>query len=257
MIYAAMTDTGKLRKSNQDSFAHPGAPGYEINEEQLERFGHLFIVCDGVGGHAAGDVASRIATSHLMTRWYSEAHLELPDRERLSRFIIEANDEIFTHVLAHPQHRGMATTLVAMLVRGSRALVANLGDSRMYLLRGSSLRQITVDHSLVQEMYEQGEIPSSELRRHPYKHIISNALGFEADPRIDLFELELQSGDLCLLCTDGLTDMLGDISIARILRSESSVEDKTTALVRKALDKGGFDNVTVIILVLANYHSTQ
>jgi len=248
MIYAAMTDTGKLRKSNQDSFAHPGAPGFELTEEQLERFGHLFIVCDGVGGYAAGDVASWLASSHLMSRWYSEARLELPDRERLSLIIQETNDEIFTHVLAHHQHRGMATTLVALLVRGSHALVANLGDSRMYLMRGSKLRQITVDHSLVREMYELGEIPRSELRRHPYKHIISNALGFEANPRIDLFELELQSGDLCLLCTDGLTDMLGDISITRILRSGGSVEDKTSALVRKALDKGGFDNVTVVMV---------
>ncbi len=178
-----------------------------------------------------------------------EAHLELSDRERLSLFIQKANQEIFEHIKAHPQHQGMATTLVALLIKDSQALIANLGDSRMYLFREAKLRQITVDHSLVQEMYQNGEIPRSELRRHPYKNIITNSLGFERDAMPELFELELRTGDICLLCTDGLTDMLGDISIARILRSEGSIEDKTKALVRKALDKGGFDNVTCVSVI--------
>lgn len=248
MKYFGFTDVGKARKNNEDYHLHPGMLEVGVGADDLKQHGHLFVVCDGVGGHAAGEVASRAAAEYLMREWYSERHKDLEDGERLRMLVHEANEGILELIRQNPAYESMATTLVALQIRRDMGIVANLGDSRAYRFRAGKLNRISVDHSYARELYESGQILKREVDRHPLGYMITRAIGFEHDPDIDLFRFDLQAGDTYLLCSDGLTDMISDRMITTILASESSLEDKTKALVQKALDKGGKDNVTVILV---------
>jgi protein phosphatase len=234
----SITDTGRLRTSNQDQVF--------CGENEIGSFPNLFLVADGMGGHKAGDTASKMCVEAVV------------DQIRLSKkktpvsvfeeAVKRANRRIYDVAQEHFELQGMGTTLVGTTIAQDTAFIVNVGDSRLYHLR-DELRQITVDHSLVEEMVQSGEIQKEEMRTHPNKNIITRALGTNAHVRTDCFEIEVKTGDVLLLCSDGLTNMLEDYQIETILRENSdSMEQAGKDLVNQANEAGGKDNISVILI---------
>ncbi len=226
------TDTGLVRSVNQDLAVE--SP-------------NLYAVADGMGGHAGGEVASRLAVDAL-----GAAFGRQPTGSGLSEAVVEANAIVWQHSLENPELRGMGTTLTAVgLVnedgRDVLALV-NVGDSRSYRLHDGELTQITTDHSLAEEMVRTGELTTSEAALHPHRHILTRALGVSEDVAVDLWRIQPVRGDRFLLCSDGLTNELDDDQIAEVLTSVSDPSQTADLLVRAARTHGGSDNITVVIV---------
>ena len=232
---AARTDVGMRRSANEDAFAL--APGLG-----------LFLVADGMGGHVAGQVASRLAARSLLQAVASEREAGLQLAERLQRAVARANQEIFSAASSKPELEGMGTTLVAALVRGARLGLVHVGDSRAYLSRAGALRQLTRDHTLVNELERRGELGPGEARDHPQRHVLTRALGVRRRVSADVCELTLQGGDALLLCSDGLTQHVSDPELAQRLGSGGPPEADCEALIELANSRGGEDNVTVALL---------
>lgn len=233
----SITDIGRLREMNQDYVYTSDTP--------VGALPSLFLVADGMGGHNAGDYASKFTVETVVSLL-----TELPGtdpRELLSRAIKEANERLIAEAESDPSLRGMGTTLVALVLDGENMLVANVGDSRLYVV-GESITQITVDHSLVQEMVRIGEMDAKEARTSPEKNIITRAIGAEANLEIDFFERKVSPGDEILMCTDGLTNMVDDEDIRRIIAGQRDVVEKAMRLVQAANENGGKDNITVVIV---------
>ncbi len=234
----SITDAGRVRTSNQDQvFCEENAIGGCPN---------LCLGADGMGGHKAGDTASKLCVNVVSEQ------IRLSDKVTMvgtfEQAIREANRAIYEMSMQHRELRGMGTTLVGAAVSRETALVVNIGDSRLYQMR-DSLRQITVDHSLVEEMVQSGEIQKEEMRTHPNKNIITRALGTDTDVRPDCFEIDVKAGDVLLLCSDGLTNMLDDFIIEKILRSNSEhIEEAGKILVEQANEAGGKDNISVVLI---------
>lgn len=234
------TNIGLLRSSNQDAYAC-GA---------LDGGGQYAIVCDGMGGAAGGNVASEIATRIIRERIVQ--HLSgggaTGTLERLLEATMAAADlAIYDEAQAHPELEGMGTTVVTVVILGQRAYISHTGDSRVYLFREGALTQLTRDHSVIQEMLESGQLTEEQAKNHPRRHFITRALGVNPDESGEYDELELQPGDRLLLCTDGLTRPVPPEKIAALLRTES-LETATEALIQAALQGGGPDNVTVVLM---------
>jgi serine/threonine protein phosphatase PrpC len=230
----AFTDTGRTRKNNQDRF--------------LSMDG-LAAVADGVGGHNAGEVASTIAIEELKRfRLSGSPASGAAVREALRAAFVRANQRIREASSRDEELKGMGTTLVAVLEDGDSIHLANVGDSRAYLLRDGELSQITVDHSLVQELVNEGRLLPEEAERHPHRSIITRALGLDTELQVDLFTCTLEPGDRLMLCSDGLSDAVGDASIRDLLLREPDPREAAARLVDAANDGGGPDNVTVIVL---------
>ena len=233
----AMTDVGRTRTVNQD---------YVFScLEPIGSLPNLFIVADGMGGHQAGDFAS----SYSVKKFLESVSLSL-QKNPLKIFddaIKHANRELIAKSKENPDLKGMGTTLVALTVFGDRAYVANVGDSRLYLME-SKLLQITVDHSLVQEMIRLGELTKENARIHPDKNIITRAVGAGKDIRADFFEFRLTKESMLLMCSDGLSNMVEDAQIAAILKSGQSSEKISKKLVETANKNGGKDNIAVIVV---------
>ncbi len=236
----SITDTGRVRNSNQD---------YVFCEENaVGSFPNLFLVADGMGGHQAGDMASRICVEEMVRQ------IQATDRKTpvsvLEQAVSAANQKIYQTATQDKALEGMGTTLVGTVIEGDTAYIVNIGDSRLYQLR-DSLRQITVDHSLVEEMVQSGEIQKNEMRTHPNKNIITRALGTDTSVRPDCFEIEVQEGDVLLLCSDGLSNMLEDNQIENIVRANGeNLRQAGECLVKQANDAGGKDNISVILIRL-------
>lgn len=256
--WGAASDAGQIRPDNEDNV--------------LARDG-IFVVADGMGGHEAGEVASELAIERISANL--EEH-ELPTSANVIDAITTANGDIFRASIANPTQRGMGTTITAIAViadplagRGepnidendpatepiivpvhpSEALVlANVGDSRTYLMRHDRLRRVTVDHSYVQELVATGHITEDEARTHPRRNIVTRALGIDPDVKVDWWTLPLIRGDRFLLCSDGLVDEITDAEIAATLLDTSDPQDAADRLVAQANDAGGRDNVTVVIV---------
>ena len=222
------TDVGCMREHNEDSLLIK-AP--------------LYVIADGMGGHAAGEVASEIAIQTL-----DVAQITKLDPDALRRAVIEANSLIIDGARKGLGRRGMGTTLTAAVIDGSQLLVAQVGDSRAYLLQSGRLRQITRDHSLVGELLATGQITEEEARYHPNRSVITRALGSDPSVQPDLYEMRLHEGERLLLCSDGLNGMLEDEHIERILNQCADPQDAADALVQATNDAGGYDNVTVIVV---------
>ena len=233
----ALTDVGQRRKINQDCvYASVGPVGNLHN---------LFIVADGMGGHKAGDFASRFAVNAVRE---SIGASQETNPIKLIRDAIElANRGILRESDEHEEMRGMGTTIVVTTIIDRYAYTANVGDSRLYLL-GDSLKQITKDHSLVEEMVRLGEITEAEARNHPDKNIITRAVGATPNVDIDFFDYKVEPGGMILMCSDGLSNMVEDEDIRRILRRTISIEDKARVLVETANENGGKDNIAVILV---------
>lgn len=208
----------------------------------------LAIVADGMGGHRAGDIASRMAVERIISELQDlEADLDSADeRARLMDAILLANEEVYNYAEEHPECSGMGTTVVATLIGPEGGVTAHIGDSRIYLFKNNSLIQHTEDHTLVQELMKNGQITSEEAAVHPQRNVIMRALGTEKDVRIDLGTFSWETGDAVILCSDGLTNKVPVPTIAEWLREPISLQEQVDALVSKAITAGGEDNITLV-----------
>lgn len=233
----ALTDIGRKRQLNQDYIY--------ITENPIGNLPNLFIVADGMGGHKAGDYASDLAVETVMKE--VEASPEKNPEKILNHAISRANQVLRERARQDFALNGMGTTLVAATCMGRFLEVANVGDSRLYVI-GDEITQITEDHSLVEEMVRMGGIDREEARNHPDKNIITRAVGARDDVEVDFFSRELQTGDMVLLCSDGLTNMVDDETICRVLKNGKSLRDRVEELVQMANINGGRDNISVIVI---------
>lgn len=242
-----ITDVGRKRRHNEDA--------YLLDVER-----GLFVVADGMGGHAAGEVASRITVEAI------QEYLALRDDEGestwpfgfnsrysmegnlLSTAIKKANERVIRAVQNRPELKGMGTTVVAALFDAERATLVHVGDSRCYLFRRGDLRRLTDDHSWVQEQVNAGILTPEEATSHPLKNVVTRALGGSLNVLPDLLEVPFEAGDSFLLCSDGLTGMMADDEISAILALEGLAEPRVRALVDLANDRGGVDNITVLLI---------
>ena len=241
MEWFGLTDRGRVRPTNQDI--------YQI-EAREENQTALLVVCDGMGGANAGNVASRFAAKAFAETVQSALDRELDAGKRqtlLTHALVQANDTVFSLAGRQPEFRGMGTTLVAALVQGEQATILNVGDSRAYLFDGTRLHQLTEDHSYVEEMRRQGRITEADARTHPQKNLITRAVGVEPVVEGDLFEARLGEDEVLLLCSDGLTGMAEDEKIADTLKTAKTLALAGDALLTLALEGGGRDNITVAL----------
>ncbi len=231
LVVAAASDPGQKRERNEDAY------GY-----QLTPFGGVFVVADGMGGHARGDLAAKIAVDTVLDRLTREP----PSPALVAEALEEANRAIFA-VAKEGRHEGMGTTATALVVDLPFALVGHVGDSRAYLYRGGLLVQLTQDHSWVAERVRQGLLRPEEARNHRFKNVITNALGTFPQVEVDLLGLRLKPGDILLLSTDGLHGVIGEEAIARVL-GEAGLEEAPRRLVELANAWGGPDNITAMLV---------
>ena len=241
MIACGNTHKGMVRPTNQDNYA------VELFEE-LDTA--LLVVCDGMGGANAGNVASRFALDEFLIQMREgiRTDMEQTDAEDLLRVAAQsANQAVFELSIKQPEFRGMGTTLVCALVQGDHAEILNVGDSRAYRIHGDSIEQLTEDHSYVQEMVRKGTITKEESRYHPHKNLLTRAVGVDAFVDSDLFRYTLEPDDVLLLCSDGLCGMVEDDQIARIVSNADSLEEAVDDLIGCACQHGGVDNITVVL----------
>ena len=233
---AGRTDVGIIRSGNEDSYLVLPDKG-------------VFIVADGMGGHAAGEVASEMAVQiiargldGILGRSDSEA------AQMMRTAIIQSNAEIYQRTMNEPEKRGMGTTATAMVVNGNRYVLGQVGDSRAYLYRGDSLIQVTKDHSYVQEQVDAGNLTPEQARTHPYSNVITRCVGANADVVPDIYLGTIETDDLILLASDGLTGMLEDQDLLTILDTGDPPARLVDSLVSEGNRRGGLDNITVIIV---------
>ncbi|KNF08744.1 serine/threonine phosphatase Stp [Gottschalkia purinilytica] len=241
MFICACSDIGKMREINQDAY-------YYLDDEKLP----IFIVADGMGGHKAGEIASN-SSLRAVKEVYEKYKEKILNKEvEIAQFINEsikrANEEIRSEAEKEPSFKGMGTTLTMGIVFEKEIYIGHVGDSRAYLLRNKELVQITHDHSLVAELVRAGTITEEEAIVHPQKNIITRALGTDKEVEADIVTRELLEGDIILLCTDGLTNMVSNPRIKEIILNSSNLTDVCTVLANTANELGGIDNTTVMVL---------
>ena len=237
----SVTDIGRIRKINQDYVF--------TSEVPIGALPNLFIVADGMGGHKAGEYASKCAVETIV----GEANLSTERNavRAISKAVRVANRRIRKKALSDDNYFGMGTTLVVATIDDNGLTVANVGDSRLYVIREDEINQITIDHSLVEEMVQMGELERKKARNHPDKNIITRAIGVMDEVDVDFFEVdEVVAGDIILMCSDGLSNMLEDTEILGIIQSGGSLSDRAKRLVAAANMNGGRDNIAVVLVEL-------
>ena len=238
MKFAIKSDVGQRRKVNED------AAGYFESKNNIP----LLMICDGIGGHNAGEIASSMALMAIGQAWEKT---ELNDVEEVYQWLIqkieEANDAIFTRSAQYEDLYGMGTTLVTASVVGNQLIIANVGDSRAYVLRNFQLKQLTEDQSLVNALLKSGEITPEEAENHPNKNIVTQSLGVTSAVEIDFVRMTVKEEDILLLCSDGLSDMLSLEEIRNVMNHYSDIEQQVEKAVESANEAGGRDNITVAI----------
>lgn len=234
-----LTDSGKVRTHNEDNVT--------ILSNDKNEF--LMAVADGMGGHKAGEVASAIAIDHLTDEFYKlETFGTKEDAiEWLRRVVTEINNMIFEHAKKNPSSKGMGTTLVVAIRTDDYILYGNIGDSSGYVLKNDHLHKVTKDHTLVNLLVSTGELTEEEAKYHPRKNVLMRALGANDPIEIDIFDVDTSVKGL-FLCSDGLTNMLTDEQIEKILNSDLSIEDAVVKLIRKSNSRGGTDNISIAYL---------
>ncbi|QSJ15751.1 Stp1/IreP family PP2C-type Ser/Thr phosphatase [Nostoc sp. UHCC 0702] len=238
--FTGFSDPGLIRSNNQDA--------YYIDPE-----GRFFIVADGMGGHAGGEEASRIATREIQAYLAANWNSSESTKELLEKALWRANEGILQDQQNHPERADMGTTVVAIIFRSPDApWCGHVGDSRLYRLRGSQLEQVTEDHTWVARAIKVGDISSEEARVHPFRHVLSRCLGREDLHQVDVQKLDVKAGDRLLLCSDGLTEELVDQKIASYLHDTPLLDKAALSLIEAAKEEGGHDNITVIIVALEN-----
>ncbi|MEL6501080.1 MAG: Stp1/IreP family PP2C-type Ser/Thr phosphatase [Cyanobacteria bacterium J06623_1] len=234
--FIGLTDTGVVRTANQDS--------YFVDDE----LGRFFIVADGMGGHAGGEQASKIATeiiyAYLEQNWDSPLDSDVLLKEAVNK----ANLGIIEDQKDHPERGDMGTTVVVLIFRDEQPLCAHVGDSRLYRLRGLNLEQITDDHTWVGMALKKGEIDAEQAKFHPWRHVLSQCLGREDLQQIDIQKFEVKSGDRLLICSDGLTEEVTDGQIETALANLKTCQETAQELIDAAKAAGGSDNITIVIV---------
>jgi len=241
MLLIGKTDIGLVRSSNQDNYAI-----HEIDQDCC-----FCMVCDGMGGHNGGNIASEIAVKAVREDILSNIDATNIRNRNVETMIINAikhaNNAVFSTALKDVSLRGMGTTIVFVMIIDKKLHVAHVGDSRVYLHSAEGLLRITNDHSVVQEMIDRGDITVEEAENHPYKHIITRVLGVSSDVNIDYSNYEIKKGDNILLVSDGLTNMIDDITLEKFLKNNTNA-DVCEKLVNLANENGGQDNITVVLI---------
>lgn len=239
--FCAKTDPGRARENNEDSVVFDSPT-------------HMAVLADGMGGYNAGEIASGMATAFIqseLSRWLREAGhgASLRDIRRAMEICVDnANQSIFSAANSNAHYAGMGTTLVVGVFRNDRLVLGHIGDSRCYRLRNGALDQITKDHSLLQEQIDAGLVNSEQAAASNIKNLVTRALGVDESVPLDVNEHPVQAGDLYLMCSDGLSDMIDDAAIVRIVSSASSLEVKAQQLIDAANEMGGRDNISVLLV---------
>ena len=234
---AAGTHVGLIRPQNEDSYLceHP-----------------LYAVADGLGGHAAGEVASALVVERLTELTFGDDVSLDAAQQELAEAVRDANRRIHRSAAEDPQHAGMGSTVTAAVAVGATLCFAHVGDSRGYLLRGGELSQITEDHTPVQRAVRAGVISAEEAKHHPSRHVLAQAVGLDVDVEVDTPRVDLQAGDRIVLCTDGMTDPIPDTDIPGIIGDADGPDAVVDALITAALQRGGPDNVTIVVIDAAS-----
>lgn len=245
MRYAAGTDKGLVRELNEDCFECvcevPGIPA-------------TFIIADGMGGHNGGEVASREAVDFVTRQirqtpgLFSNAD-QFP--EILEKLMLEANRTVYGKAAGNPDYFGMGTTLIIMILHEGKGYIAHVGDSRVYHISAQGIQRLTVDHSYIEELVRNGSLTREEAENHPKRNVITRALGCMEELQPDIYACEFQEGDCLVLCTDGLSNMLEDEEIQEIVESREP-KDACSVLIASANERGGEDNITVIVVKNVN-----
>lgn len=239
MQVAAMTHKGLVRKKNQDRYLVRLDIG-------------LFVVADGMGGHQAGEEASRLAVAAL-EEWFSREEPGSSEPEQvLTQAVKYANDCVYSSSLRNPDQYGMGTTLTAALFRQGMAFIAHVGDSRAYHLRDGSIKPVTNDHSYVGELVRNGSLTEEEAQHHPQRNVLTRALGTHDQIAIDLVKVPMEKGDFLILCTDGLSNLIDNVEIGQVILGNHTVQRAVEDLVQLALQRGGHDNITLVLIKYGN-----
>ncbi len=234
----SMTHIGQRREMNQDYMY--------TSETAVGNLPNLFLVADGMGGHAAGEYASRFTVEKLVEKIKESSQTE--PVALMKEAVEQVNAMLLAEANADRTKAGMGTTIVAATVIGERLYAANVGDSRLYVINEESITQITRDHSLVEEMVRLGEMNKEDAKDHPDKNIITRAIGVMPEVAPDFFEISLKDQDMILMCSDGLTNMIDDIDIKKIVLGQRDIVEKAEKLVETANQNGGRDNITVVLV---------
>ena len=236
ITYSGNTDKGRVRKANEDYFAN----------EKLSDKEYLFVVADGMGGHQAGDVASKLGTLTFISVYKSLRSKGKSIAESMKQSINEANATILTKASSDLSKKGMGTTFSALVISDMKAHIIHVGDSRIYLIRENEIKKITTDHTFVEKMMEEGRLSEEEARNHPQKNILYMSLGArESFAPIAINDLEVKNGDLFVMCSDGLNNMVSDDKIKDYSVSHGSPRELVDELIKLANDRGGTDNITI------------
>ena len=240
MEYFSITDPGKVRERNEDCVA--------ICENGAKE--KLLIVADGMGGHKNGEVASHLALDHISGRFKNISSVGNKEDaiNWIQNTVSEANVEIFKYVTEHPESQGMGTTIVLAILTPTFLLIGNIGDSSGYVYKNKKLHKITIDHTLVNLLVKSGELTEEEAKNHPKKNVLMKALGSSTNVEMDIFNVEL-GVDGIFLCSDGLTNMLDDNQITKVLNDTGTLKEKLEKLVFKANNRGGNDNISIAYLI--------
>lgn len=239
MKVAYQTDVGSVRENNEDYV------GVFHNRSGIS----FVMVADGIGGHLGGDVASEMAVSHMGFRFEGANFSEPSDAIKwITKEVEMENKQIIEKSNQYEDLSGMGTTMVCAIFFEEKFIVANIGDSRGYLLRHKELYQLTEDHSVVNELIKRGELTVEDAKNYPQKNMITRSLGISSDADADIAVNDSESGDLLLLCTDGLTNMVSDDEIKAVLKNSETVEEKGAELIRLANKAGGLDNITTLLV---------
>jgi PPM family protein phosphatase len=232
---SAQSDQGMVRDSNEDSY---------IADSQSK----IFLVADGMGGHAAGEIASQHAAS-TVNEFLSKRNPELNIENALGLAVQAANTCVYETQMLKPEYRGMGSTLTVLTIQDDRYFLANVGDSRAYLFRKNNLSQLSRDHSVVWQLYEMGHIAKEDISRQPRKNLITRSIGTQPEVEADLQSGPIFEGDIFLLCTDGLTDVLSDKAIQQILSTDGyNLQQIGETFIQAANKGGGPDNITVVVV---------
>ena len=241
MIYSYITDPGKVRERNEDS----------VNIVENTSGEVLMAVADGMGGHKDGEVASSIALNHIATRFKGTSSIGNKDDaiSWMQEIVKEANALIYKYVSEHKESTGMGTTMVLAILTNDFLLMGNIGDSSGYVIKNKKLHKVTVDHTLVNLLVKSGELSEKDAKNHPKKNVLMRALGASPDVEMDIFNVELGIEGI-LLCSDGLTNMLDDDTIMKVINNKDlNIDEKLDKLIFKANNRGGSDNISIAYLI--------